>query len=124
MIKFIWMIKRVRYMIEIVFKITMIFINYVANSAIINQIKLIFNNIDKFNLRFVRAFTYLSQFQLNIKYRFNKQHIISNVLFKLSIVNEFNDQLNASNALNLNIFCNFIKVHFNLMTSWSLMWLT
>ena len=107
------MIKRVRHMIEIISKITMIFMNHVANSAIVNQIKLTFSNIDKFNLRLIRVFTYLSQFQLNIKYRFDKQHVISNVFFRLSIVNEFNDQLNASNALNLNIFFNFMKVHFN-----------
>ena len=59
-------------MIKIVNKITIVFIDHVANLTIINQIKLTFNNIDKLNLKLIKIFIYLSQFNLKIKYRLEK----------------------------------------------------
>ena len=48
----------------------------------------------------MRAFIYLFQFRLNIRYRFDKRHVISNVFFKLS-TNKFflneNENLNLKN---------------------------
>ena len=61
---------------------------YTDHSAVINiikQIKLIFNNIDKLNLRLIRASIYLSQFSLDIRHKSNKQHIVFDVLSKLSL---------------------------------------
>ena len=66
------MIKRVQYIIKAVNRITIVFIDYVVNSTIINQIKLTFNNIDKLNLKLIKTLIYLSQFNLKIKYRSKK----------------------------------------------------
>ncbi len=41
-------------------------------------------NIDKLNLRLVRANMYLSQFDLDIKHKSKRDHVISNVLSRLS----------------------------------------
>ena len=59
-------------MIKAVNKITIVFIDYATNSVIVDQIKLIFNNIDKLNLKLIKIFIYLSQFNLKIKYRSKK----------------------------------------------------
>ena len=61
-----------------------IYTDYSITINIVKQIKLIFNNINKFNLRLMRASIYLSQFNINVRHKSNKQHIIFNVLFKLS----------------------------------------
>lgn len=66
-----------------------------------------FNSINKLNLRLVRAFTYLSQISLNVRYCSSKQHIISNTLSRLSII-RLVDSINALKALNLDIYYNDI----------------
>ena len=86
-------------MIKIVKQIIIIFINYVVNTFISKQITFNSNNTNKFNLRFVRVFTYFFQFKIEIKYRLNKNHIIFNALFRLFSKNKqlklnFNDKLN------------------------------
>ena len=101
------MIKRVKHMIETAINITIVFIDYVVNSSIIRQITFSFNNTDKLNLRLVRVFTYFNQFRLNVKYQFEKLHIISNVLLKLSIAlsSSFIDShVNNFEVLNINAF--------------------
>ena len=49
-------------------KITIIFIDYIANSSIARQIILSFNSFNKLNFRIIRVSIYLSQFNLNVKY--------------------------------------------------------
>ena len=88
MCELVWIIRRVRHMIEIAKQIIVIFIDHVANTSISKQIILNSNNTNKFNLRLVRAFTYLFQFKIEMKYRSNKNHIILDALFRLSSENE------------------------------------
>ena len=85
MIDLMWIIRRVKHIIEIFKHVTMIFIDHVVNFSIARQITLIFNNIDKLNLWFVRIFIYFFQFRIDVRYRFDKRHVIFDVLFKLSI---------------------------------------
>lgn len=83
-----------------------VFIDYSTNLLIVNQIKLISSNTDKLNLRLVRAFIYLFQFQLDVKYRSDKQYIISDILSRFSAVSKTSttDLEAQSNILDLNIF--------------------
>ena len=63
---------------------------YIDHEAILNiakQIILIINFIDKFNLRLVKIFDYLQRFNLEIRHKSNKQHIVSNVFSKLVNIN-------------------------------------
>ena len=62
------------------------------------------------NVRFVQTFQYLSQFNLNVRYKSDKDHIIFDALFKLtnSNNNKFNDKSHAE--LNVFIFFNTILV--------------
>ena len=99
----------------------MIYIDYFVIINIIKQIKLSFFNIDKFNLKLIRAFIYLFQFRFNVRHKFEKQYIISNVLFKLSsIVNFITRFFNFSkNILNMTYhvkIVNFTKRFSNIST--------
>ena len=90
-------------MIEATKKIIVIFIDHAINISIAKQIIFINNNIDKLNFRFVRAFIYLFQFRLDVKYRFDKKHVISNELSRLFFDNN-NINRQTDDVLNLNIY--------------------
>ena len=52
-------------------------------------------------MKLIRAFVYLFQYQLNIRYKSNKKHIISNVFNQLFIINRmFNDKNDVLNIEN------------------------
>ena len=80
----VWIMKRVKHMIETIKKTIVVFIDHSASLFIAKQTTLSSRNIDKLNLRLVRAFIYLFQFELNIRYKSKKSHIISNALLHLS----------------------------------------
>ena len=80
----IWTVKRIKHMIESAIKISIIFIDHVANSSIARQTTLLSENIDKLNLKLVKVFIYLSQFDLNIRYRSEKDNIVFDALSRLS----------------------------------------
>ena len=78
-----------------------IYTNHEVNSTIIHQIKLIINNIDKLNMKFIKASTYLSQFRFEIRHKFEKFNIISNALSRLFIAKKSKQEKNLSNNLNV-----------------------
>lgn len=49
---------------------------------------MITSNTDKLNLRLVRVEMYLSQFELDIRHKFDRDHVISDALFRLSSFDE------------------------------------
>ena len=81
-IEIIWVLKKTRYIVETIFDIIIIYINYDVAIDIAKQATLIIIFMNKLNFRLMRAFDYIQRFNLNIKYKLEKQHIISNVLFK------------------------------------------
>ena len=93
-------------MIETVKHVIVIFTNHNVNTSIIKQTTFFSSNIDKLNFRLIRAFIYLFQFQLEVKYRLDKNYIVSNVLFRLFFNNDQIGSVSASseNKLNLNIY--------------------
>jgi hypothetical protein len=91
-------------MIKIAFNIIVVFTNHFVNSFIVRQTILNSSNINKLNLRLMRASIYLSQFQLKIKYCSKKQHIISNVLSRLLAIFTIEANINALEALNIDIY--------------------
>ena len=80
-----------------------IYIDYNATFNIVIQITLTIIFINKLNLRFIRVFDYIQRFNLKIRYKLNKQHIVSNVLFKFFndnieykiVVDKIDDELNV-----------------------------
>ena len=94
-----WIVRRVRHMIETTKQTIVIFIDHVVNTFISKQTIMNSNNIDKLNLRLMRIFIYFSQFKIEVKYRSNKEHIIFDALFRLFSKSEqskwnFDDKLN------------------------------
>ena len=80
----VWIIRKIRHMIETATKIIVIFTNHFASISIARQTSLKFSNIDKLNLRLIRVFAYLSQFDLDVRYKSERINIVSNVLSRLS----------------------------------------
>jgi hypothetical protein len=79
----VWMIKKLHHMIRASRHLTIIWTNHSTIASIVKQIKMSISNIDKLNLRLVRVEMYLSQFDLNIRHKSNRDHIISNALSRL-----------------------------------------
>ncbi len=69
------------------FQSTIIYINYDATLDIVKQTSLITFFINKLNLRLIRASNYLQRFNLNIRYKLNKQHIVLDALLRLVFAN-------------------------------------
>ena len=76
-------IRKVRYIIKSLNTLTIIFIDYGATLGITKQTSLTTSSIDKMNLRLVRASDYLQRFDLIIRYKPSKQHIVPDVLLRL-----------------------------------------
>ena len=112
-IDIVWIFKKIRHIIEIVDISTIdkivIYTNHDAILDIINQTSLITSFIDKLNLRLVKISNYIQRFDLDIRHKFDKQHIVSNALFRL-----INDNVNASNhdddELNALFIISFIEM--------------
>ena len=60
--------------------------------------------IDKLNLRFVRTFQYFSQFSLDIRHRVDKLNIVFDVLSRLAIVVEQNDDLDEDTLDEIDVY--------------------
>lgn len=72
-------------MIEVDFNvhITLVFTDHTAVTNIARQVKLASSSADKLNLRLVRASQYLSQFNLDVRYRSEKIHLVPDALSRL-----------------------------------------
>lgn len=80
----VWMIQKIRHMIEAVNKPIIVQTDHSATSFIIRQVKLTTSFTDKLNLQLICFSQYLSQFELNIHYKLSKTHIVSDALSRLS----------------------------------------
>ena len=70
-----------------------------ATLDIATQIILIITFTNKLNLRLIRVFHYIQRFNLNIRHKSKKQHIVSNILFRLIIDNH--ESTTKKNELNV-----------------------
>ena len=61
-----------------------IYIDYFIIVSTFRQINLIILNINRFNLRLMRASQYLSMFNLFMHYKTNKTNVVFNALSRLS----------------------------------------
>lgn len=76
----VWVIWKIKYLIELLNFVIIIYINYKANIKIIKQILLFIMLIKKLNFHLIYISKYLQHFNLNIHYKLDKQHIISDTL--------------------------------------------
>ena len=91
------MMRKIRYMIEIIeILFTIIYTNHSTTISISRQINFFTFNTNKLNLKLIRIFQYLSNFNLAVKHKSEKFNIIFDVLSKLSdtnIIIETNDRI-------------------------------
>ena len=100
MIAFVWTMRKLRLMIFNSNHSIVIYMNYDASSNIISQIKLAFNNTNKFNMKLIWTSTYFFQFRLKIHHWIDRFNLVLNALNQLFIKNTRVDSLNDLNINN------------------------
>ena len=79
---------------------------------IVKQITLIILSTNKLNLQLIRVSNYIQRFDLNIRHKSSKQHIILNIFFRF--VNDNINSLNHNNnKLNALFIVFLIEIKFN-----------
>ena len=103
----IWILKKIRYIIKASnqsIKI-IIYIDHNVVFDITKQISFFTSFTNKFNFRLMKISNYIQRFNFDIRYKSNKQHIVSNVFSRLinDNINVFdhNDELNALFTMSL-----------------------
>ena len=79
----VWTVQKVHHMIRAAHSPTIIWTDHSAIPSIANQTKLSSSNVDKLNLQLIQASTYLSQFNIFIKHKAGREHIIPDALSRL-----------------------------------------
>jgi hypothetical protein len=80
----IWVVKKLHHMIKTSKHSTIIWTDHSATTVIVKQTKLITFNTDKLNLRLIKIVMYLSQFDLDVRHKSERDHVISDALSRLS----------------------------------------
>jgi hypothetical protein len=80
----VWVVKKLHHMIKAFKHSTIVWTDHSITATIVKQIKMFISSIDKLNLRLIRVDMYLSQFDLNVRHKFDRDHIISNISSRLS----------------------------------------
>ena len=96
----VWVLRKIRYLIEFSMKkLIIVYIDHDVALSIFKQISMIIISIDKLNLRLVRTSNYIQRFDLKLRHKSEKTHIISDALSRLIsidiIVELVEDKLNA-----------------------------
>ena len=103
----VWVLKKVRHIIKTSNQSTsiVIYIDHGAAFDIAKQTSLFTSFTNKLNFRLMRALNYIQRFNLDIRHKSSKQHIISNVFSRLTSdnINVFNhdNELNALFTISL-----------------------
>ncbi len=98
-------------MIEFFKKSIIIFTNHDFALSIAKQTSLIISSIDRLNLRLIRASKYIQRFNVIIKHKSDKQHVISNALSRLA---SENDDSNTSETEELDALFTTTLIEINL----------
>ena len=109
----VWIFKKIRHLIESLFILTIIYIDYNAALNIVKQITLTTSFTNKLNFRFIRASNYIQQFNLKLRHKLNAQHIISNAFSRLFNLNKKQQLVNDEKKLNvlfIIIICEMNKI--------------
>ena len=81
----VWNFRKIRHLVDFTNKSAIIYINHEISLAIVKQISLFTSSTNKLNFRFVRTSDYIQRFDLVIRHKSNKLHLVSDALFRLSI---------------------------------------
>ena len=107
----VWVLKKIRHLVEFSVIIIVIYIDHDAVLNLIKHIIFITSFIDKLNLRLIRVFDYIQKFDLKIRHKFDKMHIVSNVLFRL--INFNTNSKKSDDEKKLNVLFTIILINMN-----------
>ena len=82
----VWVFKKIRHLINFAVKFTIIYTDHEISFAIVKQTFLSTSSTDKLNFKLVRASNYIQRFDFIIKHKSDKFHLMSDALFKLSVI--------------------------------------
>ena len=108
----IWILKKIKYLIKFSFLSIVVYTNHDIVLRLTKQTILITFSTNKTNFRFIRVNDYIQRFELQICHKFDKIHIVLNILFKLVNLNK---KLNFFAKNELNIL--FILTNINIKSS-------
>jgi len=80
----VWVVKKVRHMIEAAKAATIVYTDHSAAVSIVRQTSLNTTAVEKLNLRLVRASEYLQRFRLDVRYKPGRQNTIPDALSRLA----------------------------------------
>lgn len=80
----VWVVKKIRHMIEAAKSTTIIYTDHSAAVSIVRQTSLNTTAVEKLNLRLVRVSEHLQRFRLDVRYKPGKTNTISNALSRLA----------------------------------------
>ena len=83
----IWILKKIRHMIESSSIFIVIYIDHDVALKIVKQITLIISSTNKLNLRLIKAFDYVQRFNLKIRHKFETQYVIFDVFSRFASFN-------------------------------------
>ena len=84
----VWILRKIRHLLDFFLaKSFVMFIDHETVLKIAKQINMTIVSTDKFNFRFVRTLDYIQRFELKIRHKFDKQHIVFDALFRLVNIN-------------------------------------
>ncbi len=99
----IWIVRRTHYMIE-AFQISRVIIltNHALLVGVIAKEQFRSSNVNRLNYRLIRISQYLSQFELELRYKLDKKYILSNAIFRLASRAIFKDD--GEEILNIYVY--------------------
>ena len=107
----VWVLRKVRHLMEASTSVTMIYIDHDVALRIAKQTSLITTFTNKLNLRLVRVSDYLQRFNLNIRHKSKKQHIVFDVFSRLAFVNTAAKFFANENELNVLFTASLVKMN-------------
>lgn len=78
-----WAVRKLSIMIRTAKKPPIVFTDHSAAPAIAKQTSLTTSSVDKLNMRLIRASQYFFQYQLDLRYKPGKQHVLPDALTRL-----------------------------------------
>ena len=97
----VWILRKIRHLIEFsTEKFIIVYTDHDVALSIFKQISMIIISIDKLNLRLIKISDYIQRFELKLRHKSDKAHIILDALFKLASINIIIDITHEKDELN------------------------
>ena len=88
LVDIVWVLKKIKHLIDFFEqRFTVIFTNHDATLRLVKQTSFNIVFTDKFNLRFIRIFDYIQRFEIELRHKSNKQHIVFDAFSRLININ-------------------------------------